>query len=263
MIIALSAETEKDKIRLSKPYIDYVVKAGYEPVVVSPANDPIIISEICDALLLTGGRDVDQIYYDEDNISSFKTDPNRDQFERTLLWTFIAKGKPVMGICRGLQLMALEFMDRYIDHEEDTYLEFREHIPHHSVAESLNLMREHPHHFVKSFTNTLYKGKHTKNIDKLPVNSMHHQGLCIEADPEYNDLNEIHDGIEFKALAWTDRGITDKDEDEQGFVIYEAFELIGFGTSRIVAVQWHPEELEDIALLKGCFELKRGKTKKA
>lgn len=58
-----------------------------------------------DGLLLAGGDDIDPARFGEENRGSRDIDPARDRAEFALLDAFCAAGKPVMGICRGHQVI--------------------------------------------------------------------------------------------------------------------------------------------------------------
>ena len=65
--------------------------------------------EVCDGLLLTGGIDIDPFYFDN-KIRTYANQPNkwnrtRDEFEMSLFNTALKLSMPVLGICRGLQLI--------------------------------------------------------------------------------------------------------------------------------------------------------------
>ena len=63
----------------------------------------------CDALLLAGGGDLEPWRYGQENLASCDTDPKRDAEELALLEAFVAAGKPVLGICRGMQTINVFF----------------------------------------------------------------------------------------------------------------------------------------------------------
>lgn len=62
-----------------------------------------------DALLLPGGGDLEPWRYGQENIASRSLEPDRDEAELSLIQNFIAVGKPVLGVCRGLQSINVFF----------------------------------------------------------------------------------------------------------------------------------------------------------
>ncbi len=58
-----------------------------------------------DALLLTGGGDVEPARYGQPDKGSLPPDPERDRTELALVKAYIAAGKPILGICRGMQIL--------------------------------------------------------------------------------------------------------------------------------------------------------------
>lgn len=62
-----------------------------------------------DALLLPGGGDLEPWRYGQENTASRNLEPERDEAELRLLQEFTAAGKPVLGICRGLQAVNVFF----------------------------------------------------------------------------------------------------------------------------------------------------------
>lgn len=85
-------------------YAQAVYAAGGLPVHLPLDVEPHEWAGQLDALLLTGGADVDPGRYGADNTAS-KTEPRRDEIEFHLLDTALAEGLPVLGICRGFQLI--------------------------------------------------------------------------------------------------------------------------------------------------------------
>lgn len=63
----------------------------------------------CDALLLPGGGDLEPWRYGRENTASRGLEPERDGAELRLLHEFTAAGKPVLGVCRGLQTVNVFF----------------------------------------------------------------------------------------------------------------------------------------------------------
>lgn len=88
-----------------KAYFDAVAASGGIPVAAGEhcAEE---LAQICDALLLTGGDDLEPALYGEELRSdTVKTDPVRDEFEMPLTRYFIEMEKPILGICRGIQTL--------------------------------------------------------------------------------------------------------------------------------------------------------------
>ena len=59
----------------------------------------------CDGLLLCGGDDIDPVHFHQENRGSQGIDPTRDAAELALAYAYISAGKPILGICRGCQVL--------------------------------------------------------------------------------------------------------------------------------------------------------------
>lgn len=90
-------------------YPDAVARAGGRPALLRPEGEPSAASEIVgrlDGLLLTGGRALpDDLFARTPRPSLEETDPVRYRFERALVTAACARGLPVLGICRGMQML--------------------------------------------------------------------------------------------------------------------------------------------------------------
>lgn len=160
-----------------------------------------------DGLLLTGGSDINPAQYGQSNSGSVEVDDVRDERERRLLEEALAADRPVLAICRGLQLLNVACGGTLIQHLPTTALH-RQKVKH---AES----GRHPaaHHVnVEPGTRLaeiIGSGRHE-------VNSRHHQaaaepvgtGLIVSARSE----DGVIEGLEYHAATF------------------------------VVAVQWHPED---------------------
>ena len=62
-----------------------------------------------DGLILCGGADMDPRYYGEENCGSVNIDAERDENEMALMRAYVSAGKPILGICRGHQLINVFF----------------------------------------------------------------------------------------------------------------------------------------------------------
>lgn len=249
MRIAIPTGTGKTKYYINQAYVDYVEGAGYEPVLITPKNDILKMAEWSHGLLLPGGIDIDPIFYGEDNFESISVDPAKDDFERQVFFAFIELRKPVFGICRGLQLIAREYLLRV--HSAHERLEFVQHIRHHALAAELSLGRDVRSHSVFVDKNVLY-GEDNPNYLRVFVNSMHHQCLFLNPLPKPKGKKRPPNELVvagLRVLGYTRYGMEDK---EKGHIV-EAFDIDGWVQSPIAAVQWHPEELEDYALIQNFF----------
>lgn len=253
-------------------YCKYVADAGFDPILVPMEADPNTIASISDGLLLAGGIDVDPIYYGVSNTASFSTDPQRDNAERNLLHAFRVESKPVFGICRGFQLMFREFIHLHEDYGD--YLGYIEHLQGHAQKDGLGARRDVPTHLVRANTKSLFgESVTTKEENKMvPVNSMHHQvavinymQVALETNPDAMKNRKVlsHEPTilnigNFELVAWTMRGVkqpmtNNKPDTANNWAIIEAMKLHRWG-GPMMGVQWHPEELRDVKLIKNFFD---------
>ena len=91
---------------LSADYAAAFAKAGFVNII-SAESSPFELSELCDALCLSGGPDLQPVYYGEAPLEgmALREDPLRDEFELELAKRFLDKRKPIFSICRGFQLL--------------------------------------------------------------------------------------------------------------------------------------------------------------
>ncbi len=243
MKIALPVSTSKTQFYINQTYVNYINEANMTPVIVTPVNDLTEVVNQCDGLLLPGGIDIDPIYYGYDNLHSENIDPQKDEFERSLFTIFRENNKPTFGICRGLQLIAYEFMNANTN-IRDNYIHFQQNIEGHAQVHNQGLRRDVYQHFVEYIPSILY-GFGSKKTYRMPVNSMHHQ--CLLSSASYK-LNLLASGLTI--TAWTDRNV--KQSAKLKRIVIEAFTIKNWG-GRILAVQWHPEEVNDVDLISNFF----------
>lgn len=114
--------------------------------------------ENCDGLLLPGGGDVDPARYGQENRGSLGIDRERDALEFAALETALRLGIPVLGICRGCQLLNVALGGTL--HQD---------IPdHRAISEGVD--RLHPSRTVDPVLIALYGGE-------FIINSSHHQAV--------------------------------------------------------------------------------------
>jgi putative glutamine amidotransferase len=102
----------RGNILLPRAYTDAVVRAGGLPLLLVPwGGDAAALLARVDGLILAGGGDLDPALYNGDpaHPAVYEVDPERDQFEIALARLAAAQEVPLLGICRGLQVINVAF----------------------------------------------------------------------------------------------------------------------------------------------------------
>lgn len=89
-------------------YIDALGRAGAIPLAIddaSPPNERQRALDEMDGLLITGGADVDPARYGEEPAGAHAPDPGRDQLDAEAVAVAWERAVPILGICRGLQVL--------------------------------------------------------------------------------------------------------------------------------------------------------------
>ena len=134
--------------------------------------------ERCAGLILTGGEDVAPARYGQENTACFGTDEARDAAEFRLIEAYLRAGRPILGICRGHQVLNVFFGGTLCQHLPAAAV----HMPTREGDRS-HMTRALP----GSFPALLYG-------DTFSVNSAHHQGVDRTA-PELEAVQWTEDGV--------------------------------------------------------------------
>jgi putative glutamine amidotransferase len=186
-------------------YADAVARAGGLPLHLSMQGDPSAVVDRLDGLLLSGGADVDPRRYGATpGPHATAIDPRRDCFELALLDAAWARDIPVLGICRGAQLINVGRGGSLIAHLPPDSMEA------HSF---LGYPRNHRVHPVDLVAGSI---PHALFGDHVMVNSLHHQAVA-EVGAELLVAGRAPDGV------------------------IESIQTVDGDT---VGVQWHPEMLD-------------------
>lgn len=113
-IIGISGTFGTNKAtQVSATYINAVIRAGGVPMVLPINEDAEVMRrmvESIDALIMTGGEDIDPVYYNEEPIpQQGEIVPERDAFDIQMIKLAAERNIPILGICRGHQLMNVAF----------------------------------------------------------------------------------------------------------------------------------------------------------
>lgn len=137
--ITTYGRNEEGKFTLQSKYVDAVRRAGGLPYLLPP-GEPRLADwlEIADALILTGGPDVDPVIYGgRPHASIYGVDRERDESDLSLVRTLVETKLPALCICRGAQVLNVGLGGTLIEHLPDVVGEKvqhrgpnREYIPH-------------------------------------------------------------------------------------------------------------------------------------
>ena len=193
-------------------YISALWTAGAFPMVIPPlgADDPASIRSILsrvDGLLFVGGADIDPRLYDQEPSSHLEeTSPARDDFETPLILAALEQDVPMLGICRGVQLMNVATGGTL--HQDLLAAGMADH---RMAPGSLD---QGCFHDVEVQPTSLLAG--ITSVKSMVVNSHHHQGIDAIGSGAVVTARSISDGLA-EALEWPDRRFA-------------------------LGVQWHPEK---------------------
>jgi putative glutamine amidotransferase len=215
--VAVTASIRPDgdtsRVRLTAAYVTALENAGLIPLIVPPLSSATAASAILDAvcgLVLTGGEDVDPARYGEKRHEKVRfVNAARDATEAALVEAARARRKPVLAICRGVQMLNVALggtlvqdipseVDTKIAHDEDSPRDLRSH--------EISI---EPDSLIAKAVGT----------EHLTVNSFHHQSA-----------KRVADGL--RVTARSPDGVIEglESTDDNWWVM---------------GVQWHPEDLTD------------------
>ncbi|MCY9783358.1 gamma-glutamyl-gamma-aminobutyrate hydrolase family protein [Nocardiopsis sp. EMB25] len=228
-VIGISAYAEQARwgeawdlpaVLLPRAYADQVADAGGVPVLLPPLAGVGGAVERLDGLLLAGGGDIDPGRYGAPtDARTAGVRGARDTAEIELLEAALARGLPVLGVCRGMQLLNVVRGGTLNQHLPDL-------VGHHGHRERVGVFGTHPV-TVAEFSRTADVLGRTE----LEVPTYHHQSLA--------ELGE-----DVTATAWADDGTVEAIEYTDRF--------------NVLGVQWHPEMGKDPSLFQWLVERASG-----
>jgi gamma-glutamyl-gamma-aminobutyrate hydrolase PuuD len=202
---------------LPQAYVDAVADAGGAPVLLPPVPGVAAALHRLDALIISGGPDVEPgLYGEEPGPRTTVVRPERDAAEIAMFREATGAGLPVLGICRGMQLMNVALGGTLIQHLPDV-------VGHDGHSPSPGTIAAHQVRIAAPSRLAALLGVSSDSTNAVVVPTHHHQGIA-----------RLGDG--FTACAWADDGTV------------EAIEADGLPFA--VAVQWHPEAGADLSLFR-------------
>jgi len=220
MKIALSVSEKEEAKGKDSAYFQALVASGAKPEeveIVSAADARRVRARDFDGILFSGGEDVDPALYDQKTKhESVHIDRARDTFEFALLDAAMDRRLPILGICRGIQMINVKFGGTLIqDIPSDMELDHRQQGNRADLTHTVTVTEP------ESALAGVVAGS-------CRVNSLHHQ-----------------------AIKRVGRGLKVTAHSEDGLVeAVEAADDYPF----LMAVQWHPEELVDHPEQRQIFE---------
>jgi putative glutamine amidotransferase len=200
--------------QLGQAYVTAVQRAGGIPMVIPVGIDESALASLLsrlDGVLLSGGGDIDPLLFNgAPHPKVYGISPERDAMEINLVTTALQMDKPLLAICRGIQVLNVALGGGLYTHIQDQVEHSLKHdwfpkFPRDKLAHTLSLTCE-------SKLDQIY------GADEIWVNSLHHQGI-----------SRVGEGLIATAFA------------PDGLV--EGLEVKGLTFA--LGVQWHPECLPD------------------
>ncbi|KAA0966932.1 gamma-glutamyl-gamma-aminobutyrate hydrolase family protein [Sporosarcina sp. ANT_H38] len=210
-VIGITTDVGEDgKSILKNTYVQAVIRAGGLPMIVPVGveEDVAQLVAMLDGILLSGGSDINPMLFNEEPHAHLgEVSPSRDSIELELTRRMLETGKPILGICRGLQVLNVAvggtvYQDLH-KQNDGPILQHMQKAP-----------NTHLSHYVQ-----VEKGSLLESIagsERIQVNSFHHQSLK-DVPPFFKVTGVASDGI-IEAIESTDKQF-------------------------VFGVQWHPEAL--------------------
>ena len=122
-VIGITSYGRDDNRRFALPaaYVDAVRRAGGLPVILPPGEDePAAVLALLDGIILSGGGDISPRFYGgTHHATNYMLDPERDGSEIELARSLLTQDMPLLGICRGTQVLNVALGGTLIEHLPD------------------------------------------------------------------------------------------------------------------------------------------------
>lgn len=195
-IIGISCSNSEYSSSLSKSYSDAVTRAGGIAVMIPVSTDSLALRAtlaLLDGIIMSGGGDIHPSYFGEKPVKELgHVDPERDKYDMCLIRMAGQQNIPMLGICRGEQLINVAYGGTLYQDLPSQY------------KDSLLQHRNSSHNI------TLQPGSWIADVakcDEFETNTFHHQAV-----------KKIAPG--FKATAWSHDGVIEVIENVNGYPIW-------------------------------------------
>lgn len=206
-------EWQETRHRQNDTYINAVLKAGGLPILLPCLKDLADIAQHLDlinALLVSGGPDADPMYFGEEPHAGLgNVNPAMDAYEIPLIREALRRNMPILGICRGEQMLNIAAGGTLIQHIPAVIPDCLKH--------QQGAPRSYMTHSIRVLEGTQLAG--ILGAGEARVNSFHHQAVA-KAAPGFRVSAVAPDGV------------------------IEAIESTG--NNYAIGVQWHPECMWDV-----------------
>lgn len=217
--IGMMSSRQDGFLRVNHTYINAVWRAGGWCIPLGYTDNEEQLkayADMCDGFLFSGGVDVDPKYYGETvAFDSVEIDEMRDGFEMAMLPHAMASGKPIFGICRGIQMLNVYLGGTLYQHMEGH--------------------RQEGPGTIHTQRLTLTEGGYLQKLfgkDHILVNSFHHQnvktlapGLVAEAVSDEGYVEAVRDprhpflvGVQFHPEIYVGQ-----EDDDHSLILFETF----------------------------------------
>lgn len=212
-VIGITGNFGEKGCELAEGYFQAVLLAGGAPVILPPADDTdalVSMLDRIDGLLLSGGADLNPLFMGEEPVPALHgINPRRDLCELLLVRLAFDRQLPMLGICRGIQMMAAALGGSVW---QDLGTQFSSTSTAPLLKHSQDLDRAYPSHSVDIAEDSLLHN--IMQQSRLAVNSFHHQAV---RDP----------GPHLRVVATSPDGVIEAIESSEH--------------KSLMGVQWHPE----------------------
>lgn len=188
----------------NRSYVRAVEQAGGVPLLIPPQASIDELIEVLDGIVFSGGGDLDPAFYDPENSGSSDIDRDRDELELELVRAAAAHGMPILGICRGQQVINVA-LDGGLIQDVDAHRQ--------------QSSRDAVTHFVE-----VTRGSHLAGSlgECVEVNTFHHQvvdpervGRGLKVTAFSADGDRFIEGLEsedgsIQAVQWHPEDLTDR-----------------------------------------------------